>query len=390
MDVYILDDLYRQVDVVDKYLSLVWTERFQAWGDFEMHLHSVRENRIRMMIGTRLLIEQSYRVMIIETVEDTVDQEGREILKVRGRSLETILENRLARDSMDDLTTEPKWVWNDPPYLIANSMFNHICITGALDPGDIIPDVGVASEIFPEDTIPFSTDPVLYEIDMMSLYQAIRDLCNIYGMGFRMVRDLTGQLWFDTYMGSDRTTQQTTLPAVVFSPSMDNLTNVTEFSSNVLYKNVAYVVSAVGSEIVYALDVDPAIEGFERRVLFIKAEDITDPTPATASAQMIQRGLDELSRNRKIVAFDGELNQNSKYKYGTDYNLGDLVEFQNDTGARSIMRATEQIFTSDKEGDRSYPTLEIYATITPGAWDTLPPDLVWDDIDPGIVWDDFE
>lgn len=388
MDVYILDESYRTIDVIDKFESMIWTERFRSWGDFEFKLLSARENLVRLTAGVRLFIEDSHRVMIVETIEDTVDTEGREILKVRGRSLEMVMENRLARDSMADLTTEPKWSQTGPPYLIANSMFDHIVSDPALDPGDFI-DIGVGSDgVFPEDTIPFLLDDVLYEIDMMSLYQAIRDLCYIYGMGFRIIRDVDGQLWFDTYMGSDRTTQQTTLPAVVFSPAMDNLTNVTEFSSDALYKNVAYVVSKVGSEIVYGLDVDPAISGFDRRVLFIKADDIDDPSPTVASAQMIQRGLDELAKNRKITAFDGELNQNSKYKYETDYNLGDLIEFQNDTGVRTIMRVVEQIFISDKQGDKSIPTLEVYASVTPGAWNTAPPDLAWNDADAGAEWND--
>jgi len=388
VEIYILDDLYRTIDVFDKFESLIWTERFQGWGDFELSLHSNRENQTRLKVGVLLHIEVSYRVMLVETVEDTIDTEGREILKVRGRSLEFIMDNRLARDSMADLTTEQKWVWNDPPYLIANSMFDSIISDPALDPGDYI-DIGVSSEgVLPPDTIDFSLDPVLYEIDMMSLYKAIQDLCLIYGMGFRIIRDLTGQLWFDVYMGSDRTTQQTELAAVVFAPSMDNLTNVTELTSSALYKNVAYVISMVGSEIVYPDDVDPSISGFERRVLWIKADDIDDPTPAVASAQMIQRGKDELAKHRKITAFDGELTQNSAYRYGTDYNLGDLVEFQNDTGNTTVMRVTEQIFVSDNNGDRSYPTLAIYSFITPGSIDDSPPDLVIDDVDPGLVIDD--
>lgn len=388
MDIYILDSQYRQVDVIDKHESFIWAERFREWGDFELKIQSTNESRTKIKRGVRLFIEESYRVMIVETIHDSIDEEGRRILKATGRSLESILEDRLARDTMADLTTEPKWIWEDPPALIANSIFNHICVSPALDPGDVIPGIGIASEIFPPDTIPFPSDTVIYEIDMMSLYQAIRDLCFIYRMGFRIVRDLTGMLWFDVYMGSDRTTLQTDVPAVVFSPGFDNLANVTELSSDALYKNAAYVISPVGSEIVYSDDVDSSVEGFDRKVLFIKAEDITDPSPSIASDLMIQRGKDELAKHRKLVAFDGVLTRNSGYEYGVDYNLGDLLEYQNETGTRSVMRVTEQIFISDAEGDRSYPTLEIDTVVVTGSYDAWPPDEVIDDVNPDLVIDD--
>lgn len=390
MEVYILDSLYRRVGVIDKYESLIWTERFSAYGDFELKLHSTRDNRSRLVAGLRLVIAKSYRVMVIETVEDTIDDEGRQILKVRGRSLESILENRLARGTMGDLTTTPKWTFTDQPADIARQMFHDICVTGILNAGDIIAGVTEARmPLIPASTIPEPTDTVTYSIDPITLYKAEKDLCDYYLMGFRLVRHpSTAALYWDIYMGSDRTTQQTTLPAVVFSKGLDNLSNTTELTSIALYKNVAYVLSPVGSDVVYVDDVDPLVAGFERNVLIVVADDITDGVPATASAKRIQRGKEELAKNRKFSAFDGELNQNSRYVYGADYHLGDLVEYKNAEGTGTIMQVTEQIFISDKEGDRSYPTLVINAFVTPGAWNTWTPDQAWDSVSPTLVWND--
>ena len=93
---------------------------------------------------------------------------------------------------------------------------------------------------------------------------------------------------------------------------------------------------------------------------------------------MIQRGQEELAKNRQITVLDGELTSNSQYRYGIDYNLGDLVELRDEDGATSVMQVTEQIFVSDKEGDRAYPTLAVNALITPGTWLTYG-DVEWDD-----------
>lgn len=379
MDIYILDDLNRRTSVVDKFESLIWTERFSAYGNFELVLHSTLENRNRFKEGVRLALNESYRVMTVETIEDTSDTEGRTILKVTGRSLESILENRLARGTTADLTTTPKWVLTGTPREILHDIYHNICVLGIIDPGDIIPGV-TESSIFPPDTIAEPVEEITYEIEPKTVYSAIKDLCDLYHIGFRLVRDIEdNQMYYDTYMGSDRTTHQTTLPAVVFSPGLDNLQNTTELTSISTYKNVAYVLTPVGTEIVYDLDVPETTSGFNRKVLIVKADDIKDEDPLVATAKMIQRGTEELAKNRRFAAFDGELNHNSQYRYNRDYNLGDLVQLRNNSGAASDMQVTEQIFVSDRQGDRSYPTLSINRFITPGSWLSAPYDQVWAD-----------
>jgi hypothetical protein len=59
--------------------------------------------------------------------------------------------------------------------------------------------------------------------------------------------------------------------------------------------------------------------------------------------------------------------------------MGDLVELRDDSGLSVIMRVTEQIFVSDKEGERSYPTLSNIVTVTPGSWADMAPDMEWAD-----------
>lgn len=388
MEVYILDSLFRYETVVDRFESLIWTERFSKMGDFELHTYSTLENRNRFLAGTRIAITDSDRVMTVETVEDKTDTDGRDILIFKGRSLEKVLEDRLARGTTDSLETTPKWILTNPPADILRQMFHDVCVTGVLNAGDIIPGI-VESSIYPVDTIGEPSTSITHEVDPMSLYTAMSNLADQYDMGFRIVRDpATLQRHFDVYMGSDRTTKQNTLPAVVFSKDLDNLQNTTEFTSIADYKNVAYVMSKVGFEVVYPLDIDPTVSGFERNVLWVKADDIEDADPAVATAKMIQRGRAELAKHRRFSGFDGEHTRNSVYKYGRDYNLGDLVELQNRNGFATDMQVTEQIFVSDKEGDRSYPTLSVNQFITPGSWLAWDFNQEWDDLGADEYWAD--
>lgn len=373
MELFTLDPLLRRDQVVGKFESFIWTERFQDVGDFELTLPSSFKTRSLFEPNTWLAINESYRCMQVETLENYTDDEGRDMTKVSGSSIETLLKNRVAYNVKDDLTTHPKWtITGLQPLAVALKIFNDICRDGLVDVHDVIPFLANVA-IFPEDTIPGVPDAVTFELEPQSVYDAIKNIGDLYDFGFRLVRNRdASQLVFDVYTGSDRTSGQSFLPPVIFSPDLENFSTPRDLSSINDSKNVAYVYSPVGFEEVFAQDVDPNIEGFERQVLMVKADDITDPTPAVASALMIQRGKEELSKHRNFGFFDGEISQHSQYKYDTDYYLGDLVETRNSSGFSSYMRVTEQIFVSDREGDRSYPTLSTKKFVTPGSWSSWP------------------
>lgn len=403
IEVYILGTDFVREQIVEEFESFLWAERFNSIGDFRLTIKSTAANRRRLSVGTYLNHSETHRVMMVETIEDKTDAEGRAILTVTGRSMEAIFESRLARDFMSDLTADPKWILTGLPAALARLIVYYTCIDSTLDVGDNLPLFEeTPGWMFPEDTIPEPPDSIVYEIEPQSVYQALTRLCSTYNIGFRIYREweFGAPLTFGVYMGLDRTTQQTLYPAVVFSPTLDNLQNTTELQTIAQYKNVAYVISPVGSEIVYGPDVDPAISSYERRVLFVRADDIQDVVPADATARMIQRGLEELSKYRQFSGFDGELNQNARYQYGGGphlnpfaddaqiYNLGDLVELQSPSGSKSVMQVTEQIFVSDAQGERRYPTLTTRTLIVPGSWDATPPTVAWDDSDSGLVWND--
>ena len=122
-------------------------------------------------------------------------------------------------------------------------------------------------------------------------------------------------------------------------------------------------------------------DGFDRHVLIVNANDIELAAGSALDAALIQRGKEALAEHREIQALDGEIRQNSQYKYGVDYYLGDLVEMRNTDGIANQMRVTEQIFVSDKEGERTYPTLAINTFVSTGSWLSMYPGLSWVDLD---------
>ena len=155
MEVYILDDLLRRDTVIDVWVSFIWTERFYSIGDFQLVLATSLQAKNNLPKGTLLAMSESDYVMVVETVEDDTTADGVATIKITGPAFENILDNRVARDALSDLTSDPKWILTDTPINIATQIFHDICVTGVLDAADVIPYINEGT-IYPPDTIPAS------------------------------------------------------------------------------------------------------------------------------------------------------------------------------------------------------------------------------------------
>lgn len=380
MYLLVLDDNFDVKELVDTYESLIWTERYSAVGDFELRIKSDRGTRALLPVGTRLAIDVSDRVMEIETVENSIDDEGISVLKIKGRSLEKWMFDRATTQAYE--SGAPGVISYDitnTPGDIARAVFDGACRYNSVIPEDNFPFL-VEGSLYSPGTIAEPTEIITVTITPETVYDFIKKLCDVYNLGFRLVRDkYTSLLYFDIYTGHDRTTQQSTNEVVIFSQALENLSSPTILTSIANQKNIAYVFSEHGSMIVYADSSVSSSEGFSRRVLVVKADDISEPAGATLNALLTQRGKEALAEHRPILAFDGKVPQFGSYIYGQDYALGDLVEMQNSDGVSTNMRVTEQIFVSDAEGERAYPTLTMDLLITPGTWLAWDANQVWDD-----------
>jgi hypothetical protein len=366
MDLFILDDQLRRTEVLDRYESLIWTDRWMGMGEFELVIDNSLKNRQLLRKSKQLVIHDSDRIMTIQTIEIKDDSEGRSMLTVRGRSLEYILDDRVAKASFNNLTVSPRWALQGSPGYIVRAIVQAICLDGILSPDDIVPYLRVpltqGASIWPPDTIPESNVSQYMELEPKSLYEAVSDICTANSLGFGILRKPDKpELYFEVWSGSDRTTNNAAhIPPVIFSPDMDNLTNVTELISKETYKNTAYVLSDKGTTIVYGNSDGNVRNGLNRRVLLVKVDNVRENTNENylTIEQILQlRGKEALAKHRQIHAFDGEISKSSQYVYLRDYRLGDIVELRKSDDIATPMRVSEQIFVSDSEGDRAYPTL---------------------------------
>lgn len=337
-----------------------------------------------------LSCSNSDRVMIVDTITDSVDDNGIKMLDITGKSMENVFNDRTAMPALADLTTTPKWVLGpDTPGNIMRTIFQDICVTCVLNANDSIPFYQ-SGTVTPAGNIAEPTETVTVTLDPGSVYAAFQTIATTYNLGFRLVRHkrTSGlpQVYFEVYTGSDRTSDQTTLPAVIFAEDLDNLTNKSVLKSTAAYKTVAYVFAQNGAEMVYAVNADTTASGFDRKVLYVDASDIDTAAGTDLTAQLTQKGLEALAAQQRVYSFDGQIPEYGGYQYRVDYNLGDLVEEVDSTGGGNFMRVTEQIFTSDNTGEKSYPTLSVDQAVVPGTWAAFDNTEHWADVPTTSVW----
>jgi Siphovirus ReqiPepy6 Gp37-like protein len=391
MDIFILDPLLRPIDVVDEYVSFIWTERWDSMGDFELVTVGTPNNRRRFVADTKLSIVQSKRVMIVESIEETDNVESGTVLKAKGRCLNIMLEKRLAV-SYSTLSGSIRVSWDTygwtPTELLVLYFFS-ICYWGDSSAGDIIPFIQEEGSLYPAENIPdpwpgdfeWSTKP-------MDLYTAMRNICTAYDIGFRFYKDPNAsKLYFEATMGCDRTSQQTDFPPVIFSQDMANLIDTTEFTDYTKYFNAIFVVyfykdefdnDVTMTEIVKAAELDFSEGGFDQKVKLLSVTQIPeDMDLVDVPAYLIKLGEEELGRNLPVNVYDGEIAKNSTYVYEVDYNLGDIVEVRGNDGGTAYMRVVEQIFKSDNAGEAAYPSLITKSFVNPGTWASWKYDVEW-------------
>lgn len=396
MEWFTLDSSFRRSEIIEGFESFIWTERYISAGDFQIVTRSTPENKALLKLDTWIGMTDSYRTMKIETLSDAVAEDGVRKLTVTGRSMEaafmsdrqTLLGIGTGYDYADGFGQE--YITNQPAAMMAY-LFTRSTVTTPCNVLDIMPFYHSGS-LLPAGSIalPVIGSGAEMQIDVGDLYSVIKSLAEVFDVGFRLVRNGdAGEVYFETYRGDDRTSGQTARTPVIFTSGMETLDKTTFVKSSSMVKTVAYVYAQHGSREVYAPGHSSSDTGFSRRILYVKADDLNQAAGTTLNNLMQQRGLNELVKNSMVYAFDGEIPQSQPYVYQVDYGLGDHVEERSDDGSANTMIVTEQIFVSDNQGERSYPTLTLFLTAVPGTWDTIAPTQHWADYAGTVHWSDL-
>ena len=269
-DFYFLNQNFEAVHKLTQFESLMWVDKYDEPGSFEIYAPPLPEIKEAAQVNNYFKTSRSDKMMIVEELETTVSPENGKRLVIRGRSLESILDRRVIflkcyfRDEIDDpdpdegqygsnnledairqlldycfihpIDTEREmnlvFQYSDSPEALMDS--NHRNITDEF--GD--PILCDSTETEPINSIHLKDCEFEKGENCLNIVMAIVKQA---GLGFQITVNENKQFVFKLTKGKNRTTEQLENPAVVFSPTFNNIKN-TKFTEKYgeTYKNFVY------------------------------------------------------------------------------------------------------------------------------------------------------
>jgi hypothetical protein len=357
MELLTLDDDYQPSEMVERYGSLIWTERYFTTGDFQLVTTDVQRMLQLLPLETAVCIRESTVPMIVEVHEIKKPKNSAPVLKVTGRSFESVLERRAAVKV--DVAGGPRVMWSEDrekPSDAAYQAMRQILgddARGPLaaqlplnSPNDALPMLDLT---LPADYSELTTNA--YEIAPGNLYTVAMGLLTTNHRGLKAVRPSLGfnKVGIEIYNGADLTN------LVVFDAKFDQFDEATYLLSKAGSANWAYVFSASESEGI-AKTTAPEPTGLERRVLYL---DVSSDTGTDNAETRRTRGLIELYKYNATALFDGKISEQVAAGYNHEYFLGDIVRLDGEYGLSENVRVSEFIRSDDSTGSKSYPTFEV-------------------------------
>lgn len=350
MELIVLNTALDAISMVDTYESFIWTDRYYAYGDFELYTIMKEDTLKYIKQDYYLQNRESEHVMIIEKILISSDVENGNHITVTGRSLESILDRRI--------------IWGQKT--LSGNLQNGI--KNLLDECIISPtDNNRKIENFIFET---STDPAItgLTIDAQytgdNLYDVIQKICEERNIGFKITLNDNKQFVFKLYMGTDRSYDQTDVPYVIFSPKFENIINSSYIESKSSLKNVT-LIGGEGEGASRKYTTVGNGSGLDRREIFTDARDVSSDvgngvvlTESEYTAQLKQRGKETLTKNTDVTSFEGKAETTIMFKYGEDFFNGDVVQIANEYGHETKARILEIVMSENEDGISVYPTFK--------------------------------
>lgn len=379
---YYEDAPYYEPDrVIDVFSSLIWCESFQEPGEFVLCLKATPE-LLRYFTDNELLIlrKDSDRGMIPEYVELTTDAENGNVLKISGRSAESLLNRRIitGKDTWteDYLSgTAAGAVLSLAEKNIGSFWYYHTSIANEYtDKYRYLPFLNIHQLNRDELTADFPKKINIQPFGQ-NLGKFTSEMCRYGGFGYRIVQnkdDIT--MLLEVYKGADRSLDQDENSPVIFSPAFGNLGSTIYKDDRRTYCNVGYAAGegegkdrvlekTLFGEVTFKPPFYAKMWGVTRRELFVDAKNVSSKSEgingdaAKYGTVLMDTARSAVESRAEQVSFSGEALPGGQFQYRRDYFLGDKVTVQNEFGISGTAVVSEATEVMDENGYQVIPTL---------------------------------
>lgn len=338
MELMIFDRNINFKGLLEGYSSFRKVRRYSSGGGFELHCSFDLEKLNSLKIGNIIWANNDLEAGYIRNRHIKLDEEGKEVIVVRGKLLTGYLGKRIIWGTENiDTTAESA---------IRQIVSNHAISPNNLDRRLPLLELGEAKGI---------SGSIQRQISYKNLLEEVEKIASGSEIGIRAILDANKKgIVFDIYEGVDKSGK------IVFSTEFENILEQ-EYAEGVDdYRNVALIAGeGEGSdrEIVAVGDTS----GLDRREVFVDAKNLQstkrvgDNDVVIPRAEYIKllenRGKVSLSEMVRIQTFDSRINTKSNYVYKEDYDLGDIVTVKSERWDLTIdTRITEIEEVYEEEG----------------------------------------
>lgn len=358
-NIYVLNQDLELQGVIDEYVSIIWRPAYYDIGDFEIYLDAtdkaigllrqnmyvVRSSDISVVDGVTIY----KKVMIIKNIQLTTDVENGDFYCVTGRELKFLLHQRIVWGQRN--------IRDTVEYAIRRLIGSNA--VEPVEPTRVIPNMQF------EEPKGF-TEKIDFQISNVQLDEAVIELCKTYNYGWDIYIK-GGKLTVEIYKGVDRSYGQSANPYVVFSESFENLYTTEYVYESEEYANMTLIGGeGEGGSRVYTY-VNNTVSGLERYEAFTDARDISQNlesedealTYEEYMALLEERGRENLAGMVISEGFTGEVLSDVSFKYGEDFNLGDVVTVINKYGITKNVRVLSAIESEGEDGIKLLPQFSV-------------------------------
>ena len=255
-DVYVLDKNLSLIYIIDTYKSCIWANRYYAVGDCEVYLPATPELMGILVKGNYLIRTDDDMVCRIKRIELDTDAENGDYLIVTGKDIKDLCDQRIIWNTM---------TCNGNLEIFIRTLVNTSLINPSMPARKVLkPD---ATPLLSLGTPAGFTDVLSEQVSYKGLGEKIREYCQKYGWGYKMVMSGSALQWI-LYKGTDRT------DSVFFSDEYENLITTSYVDDDSNLGNVS-LVGGEGEGSSRSMATSGYAESTERYELFIDAKDLT-------------------------------------------------------------------------------------------------------------------
>lgn len=317
------DTTFDSIGEVNQYESLIWPDKFNGFGTFELWAPITDENSQYFKKGNILWCGGD-NAAVVEIVKSEIDENGTKTYNVKGRTLEMLLTTRIIWGTYNAVNKD------------ASTAMYEIVNQNCVNPSNAnrkIPYLKLAEDL------KFG-GKITYQKTGGEVYDSLSTIASTYDLGFSVLfKPKTKELIFEVVEGVDRTVEQSTNDPVEFSTELEDLLSSSYYTNDQDVKNVAFVQGeGSGSSRKSVISGEADSKGFGRRELYVDARDLQSTSvdengeeQSLSSAEytqvLTQRGDDKLSECKTTETFEAQIRVfgDVQYEFGVDYKKGDKV-----------------------------------------------------------------